>query len=109
MGIVAKVPITEDILPRKEILMKTANIADKHCIICLSQKLDLSTLQMHFILKHNGLDIDSPLDEWLYEECLYEMGNNKYYNSDDENRSDNDNEWEEHTNSQEDSSFNQFT
>ena len=66
MGVsIAKAPIREAILPKMEILQKTANIADKHCIICLKQRLDYFGLQMHYTLAHDGLDIDAPFEELL--------------------------------------------
>ena len=50
MGVIAKVPITEAILPRVEIMERTANVADKYCIICLRQKMDLGDLAIHQLL-----------------------------------------------------------
>ena len=68
MGVIAKVPITEAILPKVEIMERTANVADKYCIICLKQRMNYQTLVGHLLHFHDGLSINAPLSNWLEAE-----------------------------------------
>lgn len=84
MRVIAKVPITEAILPNVEMLERTANIADKYCIICLKQKMTNAALALHLLDYHDGLMIKSPLSAWLEAEEQYVSDED--YDSDNEIR-----------------------
>ena len=71
MGAVARIPISQESLPNVELIQRTADVRDKHCIICLQQGMSFNGLAMHLALEHDGLPIDAPLEEWLEAEEEY--------------------------------------
>ena len=65
MGIRARVAITKATLPDVDKWELTPFAADKHCIICLRQKMDLGDVEIHLVMDHDGLLMRSPLEDWL--------------------------------------------
>ena len=63
-----KIVVSMETIPDYATLAKTADIADKHCIICLKSKLTVLCLSDHYLDTHDiywcADDTDS-LAEWL--------------------------------------------
>ena len=47
-----EIVITKDTLPKWSELSKTAMVADKECIICLKENMDIDDLTIHYSDKH---------------------------------------------------------